>query len=287
MKIDKVLLVYNKPRYQLHVLEKRDPFYIKLLKQKHQSAAMWKPIYEAHQASLESAYRTLELLGLEVQSSYRKDLKKCPKVDLIVTIGGDGTFLETSHLVEQSVLLGLNAAPNDSTGALCRATKETFLSVLVDLMTDQLKAKKIPRLKIKLGKKILPYKILNEVLFANTSPGGTSRYQIQIGKEKEEHKSSGLWVATGTGSTAAISSAGGKKRPVDDPNFQYLVREPLEIKKNQFKLKKGLLNKKQKLILVPTMRQSALYMDGNYEVPVPYGERVEISNTGKSLKAIL
>lgn len=288
MDIRKALVVYNKPLYELHILEEKNSHYLKLYRGQHPATRLWKQIYDEHHRTLEGVQKTLSLLGIPAQMVFRKNLKNIGDYDLVVTVGGDGTFLETSHLLKKQVLLGVNAAPFDSIGALCRARLENFLTVLVDLIGGEIKPKKYARLRIKLGKRYLPHLVLNETLFANHSPAGTSRYLVQLGKIKEEHKSSGVWIATATGSTAAIRSSGGKSLPADRPGMQYAVREMFPQKGKKFKIQRGILKAKSKLIFHSKMRTGALFIDGNHiEVPVNYGERIEISADAPALRAVM
>ncbi len=289
MQIKKALIVHNKPLYELHIIEEKDPYYLKLYRGKHPTTRIWKKVYEEHRNTLEGVERTLKLLGIQTDILFRKKVKGLKNYDLIVTVGGDGTFLETSHLVQKNqILLGVNAAPFDSTGALCRGRLDNFLTTLVGLIEGTIKPKLVPRLKVKLGKKILPYPVLNEVLFANQSSAGTSRYLIEKGKLKEEHKSSGVWMSTSTGSTAAIRSAGGTPMPLGKPGMQFAVRELFPEKDKKFKVIRGILPAKSKLVFYSKMRQGALFIDGSHLMfPVGYGEKVEVSPDGPPLLAIL
>ena len=288
MQIKKALIVYNKPLYQLLILEQKDAHYRRLFKQRHPATKNWTVAYDQHKETLEGVYRTLVLLGIPTTQVYRKDISKIARDQLVVTVGGDGTVLETSHFIDQQILLGVNGAPVESTGALCHTRLETFLTTMVDLMTGKLKPTRVPRLKVTIGKKVLPQPALNEVLFANRSPAGTSRYLIQIGKQIEEHKSSGVWVATGAGSTAAMRSAGGKVQKANVGGMQYWVREPLILPGNKLKILKGSLAPGKKISFTPTTRQSAVFIDGNHvEVPVDYGDKVTVSPNYKALKMIL
>lgn len=287
MKLENALIVYNKPLYQILILEEKNAYYRKLLKTKHPSTHNWVRIYDQHRETLEGVYRTLMLLGIRTKEIYRKELKKIGPSDLVVTVGGDGTVLDASHLMEKQLLMGVNAAPIDSRGALCHTRLETFLTAMVDLMTGVTQPIKVPRLKIQVGKKVLPTPALNEVLFANRSPGGTSRYLFQLGSRKEEHKGSGVWISTGAGSTAAMRSAGGKALKPNFPGMQYWVREPIMTSGPKPKLLKGVLPKGKRLTLMPTTRQSAVFVDGNHiEVPVEYGEKVIVSSNFKPLKMV-
>ena len=59
--------------------------------------------------------------------------------DLIITIGGDGTFLRASHCVETAAdggsvpMLGINSAPRSSVGFFCAATADDFPAALATL----------------------------------------------------------------------------------------------------------------------------------------------------------
>lgn len=288
MRIDKALVVYNKPLYQLHVLEQKDPHYIGLLKKKHPTTRLWRAVHAMHQETLEGVQRTLELLGIETDTVFRGQLKKIGNYDLVVTVGGDGTFLDISHILGNQVLLGVNSAPIDSTGALCRARIGDFLTVLVELIAGKRKPQWIPRLQVKVNGKAVAPPVLNEVLFANQSSAGTARYRVLIGKTAEEQKSSGIWIAAPTGSTAAIRSAGGKPMPLTKPAMQYVVRELFPEPGKRFRIRKGILPKGKKLTIYSRMRQGALFIDGNkISVPLNFGDKVEISADGKPLRAVL
>ncbi|HKX13059.1 MAG TPA: hypothetical protein VJP40_07895 [bacterium] len=288
MRLETALIVYNKPLYQLHVLEQQDPHYIRLLKKRHLTTIKWKDVYAMHQETLDGVRRTLELLGVKTDVLFRGSLKKVGNYDLVVTVGGDGTFLDLSHYLDNQVLLGVNSAPIDSTGALCRARVENFLSILIDLISGKRKPKKIPRLKVKIEGKVLPHPVLNEVLFANQSSAGTARYMIIAGGRREEQKSSGVWIAAPTGSTAAIRSAGGKPMPLEKAALQYAVRELFPDTGRNFKIRQGILPKGKSLIIYTKMRQGALFIDGNkISVPLSFGDKVEVSPDGKPLRAVL
>ena len=71
-------------------------------------------------------------------------------------------------------------------------------------------------------------RVLNDVLFSHPIPAATTRYAIRRDGRAEEQRSSGVWIATAAGSTAAIHSAGGKILPITSQRLQFVVREPYE-----------------------------------------------------------
>ena len=81
----------------------------------------------------------------------------------------------------------------------------------------------VTRLAIDLeGRRLQP--ALNDVLVAHVQPAATSRYRLTLGRRSEEHRSSGLWVATAAGSTAGIRSAGGRPMPLTSRRIQFRAR---------------------------------------------------------------
>ena len=89
---------------------------------------------------------------------------------------------------------------------------------------------------------------LNDLLIANPSPAAVSRFRLgwltKLDKDTTHHNgtmtrfagipydvshslnvwSSGMWVSTSTGSTAAMAAAGGQQMDLDSSDIQYLIR---------------------------------------------------------------
>jgi len=200
----------------------------------------------------------------------RNRLRKAIQTDLIITVGGDGTVLAASHFAGHCPIFGINSAPQTSTGFFCLAGPQNFRRYLGTILKGKRRPVLLPRLEVKINGEKLPYPALNELLFACRLQGETARYRIRIGKREEEQKSSGVWVATGAGSTAAIYSAGGKKDSPYSKRLQYWVREPFLYPKNNYRLVKGFLKLRQKITLISEMRSGMIFIDGgklNYHVP--------------------
>ena len=153
--------------------------------------------------------------------------------DLIITLGGDGTVLEASHhvLEEGYRLVGLRSS-DASVGYLCVGGVEAIKPLVKQLCRNGLDGMGQPvcRMKAAISHKstggyIETDPILNDFLYSNLSPSATTRYGIKLNGQSEEHKSSGVWVSTAAGSTAAIGAAGGAAVDMGERRFQYLVRE--------------------------------------------------------------
>src|SRR5436305_1678553 len=98
---------------------------------------------------------------------------------------------------------------------------------------------------------------------AHEQPAATSRYRLHLGKLAEEHRSSGLWVATAAGSTAEIRSAGGQPMPLDARRLQFRARELYRPRDSKpAVLECGFVEAGQELVVESAMEAGWLYVDG-------------------------
>src|SRR3989338_4530972 len=148
--------------------------------------------------------------------------------DLIIIVGGDGTFLKTAQYTTGSIpFLCINADPEKTEGFFSGATKKTCAAKVESILKGKIKPKKFWRLSAKInGTEIEP--CLNEYYVGQQKPNDVSRYTIQIGKKSEEQKSSGVLVCTAAGSTAWCRGAGGKVLKPENKKFQFIVRRSEE-----------------------------------------------------------
>ncbi len=207
-------------------------------------------------------------------------------VDAVVTVGGDGTLLEASHHInaEDVPILGLKSSPM-SVGHLCSFSEEQIVDMVDQLANNKLKVTPLTRLQAEVhftsnGGRLSTGPVLNDFLYTNANPAGTSRYRLRVGDITEDHKSSGLWLSTAAGSTAAISAAGGKVMDLNDTHSQYWVRElytaPGAVKA---KLTHGLVDLNKKPISIENHCDRAiLALDGRRSsIELTYGDLVNFS----------
>ncbi|KAL5062242.1 hypothetical protein RYX36_023979 [Vicia faba] len=157
-------------------------------------------------------------------------------VDLVVAIGGDGTLLLASHLMDDKIpVLGVNSDPTRldevekfsgefdaarSMGHLCAATVENFEQVLDGILENRIAPSKLTRINISVNALDFPTYALNDILVANLCPASISRFSFRIAKENQPFlplvnvRSSSLMVSTSIGSTAAMHSAGRFRIPI-------------------------------------------------------------------------
>jgi hypothetical protein len=195
----RVLVVYKKTAWQTNVKERRNPRYLQLVKEGHQSVERLEAAHRAHQETLEETHRALDALGVRSVFRFRGDEGLVEGFDLVVTVGGDGTLLWAARWVgpEQPVV-AINSAPGDSVGHFCAGRKGSVEASLAAAISGRLRAFQLTRMSVELDGEVVTRRVLNDVLFAHSSPAATTRYLVRVDEGRrivaEEHKSSGLWV---------------------------------------------------------------------------------------------
>jgi NAD+ kinase len=191
----------------------------------------------------------------------------------VVTVGGDGTLLATSHWVTDATLLGVNSAPRSSVGYLTRTRLATVARDLARIVKGDLLPQPVSRVEVELEGRRLP-PALNDVLVAHEQPAATSRYRLRLGRRTEEHRSSGLWVATPAGSTAGIRSAGGQPMSLGEHRLQFRARELYRLKDRAPVLGSGFVEASQTLEVESAMEAGWLFVDGaRIAFRFPFGAR--------------
>ena len=273
----RVLVTYKKSAYQLHMLERRDPHLWRFLRASPGDAADMREAHAVHQQTLDMVVQTLKRLGVRCDVVYRAQLRTTAGYDVVVSVGGDGTFLQASHAVEDIPLLGVNSDPRRSEAVFCAATGSTFDRVIRRALAGTLKELQLSRLQLwRNGRRLRPL-ALNDVLIAHEDPATMSRYRLTIGARQEDQKSSGLWVATAAGSSSAILAAGGTRLAWTARQFQYWPRELYRGRLNRYRFTGGVLPPSATVSLTWLMRTGAVFLDGPHvRVPLRFGDRLLI-----------
>ena len=201
--------------------------------------------------------------------------------DIVITVGGDGTLLAASHqMARGGTLFGLRSSFS-SVGYLCCAGPHDVGRLVKAISQGQFQVARVPRLlaeifRIETGQIERTVPVLNDFLYTNVNPAATTRYKITFGGKAEIHRSSGLWIATGVGSTAAILAAGGEKRPLDDPYAQFKVRELYRLGHEVPEIEGGLFNPSTETIEIENRcPQAILALDGQHgSLELAYGDRL-------------
>ncbi len=283
----KVLVVYKESAYSQYLSSRRVPGSLK-------TGRYWKVILGSHQRhhrTLRTVLRTLKAKGFAPVVVMRDKVHRLKDIDgkysLVVTVGGDGTLLDASHHVRETPVLGVNSDPSRSVARFSGCEVKSFWRIFRNFWEGGLRPVPVPRLEFSINGAKGKWPVLNDLLVTTLSPAGTSRYVLKIGSRMEEQMSSGVWISTAAGSTAAAYSAGGKILPVSSKKFQFIVREAYQRKFGPRRLLKGVLGAGQSLEVISYMKEGRVFIDGaNLEMPFRLGDRLKVRLARQPLKVI-
>lgn len=279
----RLLVVYKKSQLQLY--REHEPSALADIQIREPAIyARFVKGHDENAAAIDATRNALVARGITASYVYRADHETTEGVDAVVAIGGDGTLLDVSHAVLRRPLLGINSSTM-SVGHFCAATIDEIGRTLDAFLAGELAETPLSRLSVEVNGVPHPLPVLNEVLYAATVPASVSRYRITIADRCEEQKSSGMWISTAAGSTAAILSAGGQQMAKTDTRMQYLVREPYLWAGAQPQLLGGMLD--EPIRILSKMRTAAIYIDGHREqIPLSLGDRVVVAPDAEPLRLL-
>ncbi|MEM2121159.1 MAG: NAD(+)/NADH kinase [Candidatus Woesearchaeota archaeon] len=161
----------------------------------------------------------------------RKYLKKffcnkkiCKEFSIIISLGGDGTFLRTAHFINNTPLLGINASKKEKEGFLTSTNLEDFEKKIKN--KPKIYFEQLPRIKIIINNKEILDKGINDVFVGHKKSYKTAKYELIIRKKgiREKQLSSGIIISTAIGTNAWFKSAGGHAKK-NTKLLYYIVRE--------------------------------------------------------------
>ena len=231
----------------------------------------------AHEAALRRVLERLRKSAVPFRVIRRVRRRVLHGFDLIISVGGDGTFLEAARGVRNQPILGVNSNPTRSAGSFCAATSFSFDRVLGQILRGGARVVRLNRLQPVLNRRPMDLPILNDVLITHRRPAAMSRYGLQIGRRLEEQRSSGLWIATAAGSTGAIRSAGAAILPRTSRDLLYQPRELYAADRNGNRLTGGRIPADAPIQISCLMREGLLCVDGEHvTLPFRYGDLLEL-----------
>lgn len=285
----RVVVVAKHTTYREFVERRRDGETLRLLSGSDLTVADIKSSHEEHEATLRDVEAALRQLGAKtIVISIPHQPFSVRDVAMVVTVGGDGTLLAASHQCDANTpVLGINSAPSTSVGFFCGLKPGRGLSKGIEkALAGKLPSLALARMQVRLNRRLISRRVLNEALFCHASPAATSRYLVQVDSEVEEHKSSGFWIGPAAGSTAAQHSAGGRILPLTAKKLQFVVREPYTLT-GQLRFAQTLLPEDKALIVYNKMREAKLFLDGpHFVVEVGLGSRLRFSISPEPLRVL-
>ncbi len=187
--------------------------------------------------------------------------------DLIVAVGQDGLVANVAKYLEGQQVIGINPDPDQYEGILV-PHKPAALKLLLQGVADQrveIEERCMVTVEVDDGQKLLA---LNEV-FLGHQTHQSARYRIGWGDSEETQSSSGLIVATGTGSTGWARSL--SLRRVDPPtlpapseaSLAFFVRESFPSVSTGTTIQDGVIEQSDELLVVSEMNEGGvIFGDG-------------------------
>ena len=210
-----------------------------------------------------------------------------PATDVLVVLGGDGTFLRAARAVIQVdvPLLGINLG---KVGFLSKAEAGDLEHVLSRLVAGEFTVDERMALEGRIlsgGRETnaAPHYALNDIVIARGALARVCRLDVAIGPSHlATFIADGLVVSTPTGSTGYSFSAGG---PVVDPLSRNLIVTPIA----------GYLSAIRSVVVSPkqTVRcrvvdavEALVSVDGREDVPIVAGDVIEVRALDRPIRLV-
>jgi NAD kinase len=204
--------------------------------------------------------------------------------DLVVVLGGDGTFLRASHYNKDVSMFGINPQPDRKEGYYMQATYKNYQELWNKV--EKLKTKQLLRLSVKINGDKIGELALNDIYIGDAKPYNMFNYDINVGKTSEFQRSSGVLIGTPSGSSGWIGSAGLEISQQD--KFGFVARELYRGELTpDYKLEKGLVDRGQ-TIEIKAKTSGIVVLDSvSEEYKLGEGSKVEISVSSYPLQYIV
>ena len=216
------------------------------------------------------------------QAEYLSHKEFSKTIDLMIVFGGDGTLLNSArqYLEYEIPILGVNMG---NVGFLTDIKVENFHTSMQEILDGNYKIEERNLVSAKFNDNYLYG--LNEVVIHSGAYAQLMRYRLNVNdKVVYEQRSDGLIIATPTGSTAYSLSAGG---PIIHPSLDVWTIIPMlpqSISSRPFVISS---NEKVEMELFEGPSENAkICVDGQKDIDVPYGLKISISKTKKTLKLV-
>ncbi|SFK33831.1 NAD(+)/NADH kinase [Methylorubrum salsuginis] len=211
--------------------------------------------------------------------------------DVVVAVGQDGLVANVAKYLDGQPVIGLNPAPDLYDGVLARIAVERLGPLLPATVAGAAGIERRTMVQAVLddGQRLLA---LNEIFVGHRSHQ-SARYRIAAGAAAEDHASSGLIVASGTGATGwarSISEATGLGFPLgpEESAVGYWVREPFPSVATSTHLRAGKLTAATLSVVSRMNEGGVVFADGIEQdfIAFDWGRHVEIGPASRTLNLI-
>ena len=223
---------------------------------------------------------------------------------IVISLGGDGTFLAATKKIENQLMIGINSQVGRSVGKLTpfipqdlelifgyfeskAFLKNQKIPTKINQKSDlNLKIVKYDRISVKINDQKIKTMAINEVFIGQPLIYKTSHLKVEFKKKSTFFSCNGILISTYQGSTAFYKSGGGQ--PIQPENFACLSL--LTYKKNGLMSDNLILDLNQKIFISPQRLNHSLVFDSdeNREIKLSQGDLVEFFvDPKKALKVLI
>jgi NAD+ kinase len=284
----RVAIVLKRSAWQLYVEDRHDEHLRELAASGDAAVVPLRASHEAHEGTVREVREALAAVGAEIVAErHAGEAFDSEGLDLVVSVGGDGTLLAASHYVANIPVLAINSAPSHSVGFFCGAKSGAVLEALREALSGTLRSTVLTRMAVWVNERLIAARVLNDALVCQASPAATSRYIVRFGDVEEQQKSSGFWIGPAAGSTAAQRSAGGRVLPLTSRQLQLVVREPYTPHGESYELGRVLIPAGRRLVVRSKMHDARIFVDGpDNATDLRYGDVIEFTQADQSLTVL-
>ena len=211
--------------------------------------------------------------------------------DVVVAVGQDGLIANVAKYLGAQPVIGVNPAPDLYDGVLARNPVERLARLLPASVAGAaaIERRTMVQAVIDGTERLFA---LNEIFVGHRSHQ-SARYRIEAGSEAEEHSSSGLLVASGTGATGWARSISEATRldlslAPDERAVGYWVREPFPSVATATRLRAGKLTDAPLVVTSRMNEGGVIFADGIEQdfLGFGWGRQVRIAPADRALHLV-
>ena len=225
------------------------------------------------------AAETRQRLDADLEALELKVVTDAP-ADVVIVLGGDGTFLRAVHEFPDTPLLGLNLG---GLGYLASIGERDFTFALMKLATGRYRISERRMIEVN-GR----FAALNDIVLTREMSGHSTRLDLEAdGRRVTSYMADGLIFATPTGSTAYSLAAGG---PVLMPDSDSFVVTPMN--PHALGVRPLVVRDSVRFTVTACSRTAGnamkigVYSDGENVMTLDEGKSVEIARSAKTAKLV-
>jgi NAD kinase len=213
--------------------------------------------------------------------------------DTVVIVGQDGLVANVAKYLDGQPVIGINPDPVQYDGVLVRHEPAALGDLLGPAIkrSSPMESRTMVSARLGDGQSLLA---LNEV-FVGACTHQSARYRLSFKGHQERHSSSGIIVATGTGSTGWAKSISRERRTKMklpqpcDPRLAFFVREAFPSIATGTEVTQGALGQADRLIVISEMNEGGVIFGDGIEadhLSFDWGVTAEVSIADKHLHLV-